>query len=284
MSTSFHPQTDGHTEVANRSVTQILQACVRADQRDWVKCLPMVEYMINTSVTTSTGYSPFFLNGGHTPQMIRDLQKLGNGVPGVAEFAHTALRHLMDAHNALIVSWEFQIVYANRARRKDPLLKEGDLVYLSTKNLNASKGRARKLIPKFIGPYQIIECFPNESVYKLDLPDNLKKRQIHPSFHISSLKPFIASSNESFPNQDHSDPYDFGAPADAEYTVVEITSHRWKQGKHLEFEVLWDAGDVTWESLDNCQNLSALDAYLELKGLNDPQVLSKPRKRQCQHY
>lgn len=44
MSTSFHPQTDGHTEIVNRSTTQILRLCVRADQKDWVKRLPMVEY------------------------------------------------------------------------------------------------------------------------------------------------------------------------------------------------------------------------------------------------
>ena len=57
-------------------------------------------------------------------------------------------------------------------------------------------------------------------------------------FHISILRPFINSSNEKFPNRDHSDPYDFGAPANAEFKVKEIASHHWKSGKHLEFEVI----------------------------------------------
>lgn len=35
MSTAFHPQTDGVTERANRTVTQILRSVVRADQKDW---------------------------------------------------------------------------------------------------------------------------------------------------------------------------------------------------------------------------------------------------------
>ena len=42
--------------------------------------------------------------------------KLREGVPGVADFAHTALQHLIDAHDALIASREFQIVYANQLR------------------------------------------------------------------------------------------------------------------------------------------------------------------------
>ncbi len=74
------------------------------------------------------------------------------------------------------------------------------------------------------------------------------------------------------------DPYNFGAPANAEFKVEEIVSHRWKNGKHLEFEVLWDNGEVTWEPLDNCQDLVALDNYLKLKGKEDPQTLPKPRK------
>jgi len=36
MSTSFHPQTDGQTERANRSVGQIFRTMVRHDQKDWV--------------------------------------------------------------------------------------------------------------------------------------------------------------------------------------------------------------------------------------------------------
>lgn len=103
-------------------------------------------------------------------------------------------------------------------------------------------------------------------------------------FHISVLRPFIKSSNEVFPNHDHCDPYDFGAPAEAEFKVEEIVSHHWKNGKTLEFEVVWDSGEVTWELLDNCQNLIALDNYLRLKGKEDPQVLPKPQKCCCCQY
>src|SRR5262245_34458123 len=36
MSSAYHPETDGSTERANRTVTQMLRQCVRPDQKDWV--------------------------------------------------------------------------------------------------------------------------------------------------------------------------------------------------------------------------------------------------------
>ena len=58
MSTIFHPQTDGATEQANRSITQILHTVVSNDQKDWSSKCPMVEFAINSSVNTTTGYAP----------------------------------------------------------------------------------------------------------------------------------------------------------------------------------------------------------------------------------
>ena len=64
MSTVFHPQTDGATEQANRSIAQILCTIVSNDQKDWSsKCLT-VEFAINSSVNTTMGYAPLELNHG----------------------------------------------------------------------------------------------------------------------------------------------------------------------------------------------------------------------------
>ena len=67
MSTVFHPQTEGATERANRSIAQILCTVVSNDQKDWSgKCL-MVEFTINSSINTTTGYAPFKLNHRYMP-------------------------------------------------------------------------------------------------------------------------------------------------------------------------------------------------------------------------
>lgn len=68
MSTAFHPQTDGQTERANRTIEDILRAYVSIRQTDWDLLLTPVEFAYNNSVQTSTGHTPFYLGTHiHTP-------------------------------------------------------------------------------------------------------------------------------------------------------------------------------------------------------------------------
>lgn len=68
MSSAYHPQTDGATERANRTVTQMLRQCINPNQKDWVSKLPAIQFAINSARSESTGYSPFFLNTGRMPR------------------------------------------------------------------------------------------------------------------------------------------------------------------------------------------------------------------------
>ena len=279
MSTSFHPQTDGQTERANRTVGQIFRSVVQNDQKDWVDRVDMTEFAINASVSGTTGYAPFELNGGYMPSMIREIRSNGVIAKGVKDFAQQALMNLAEAHDAIIESHVFQTRNANTRRSSEPTIDKGDLVFLSTKNLNLPKGRARKLCPKFIGPYKVLEAFPETSDYILELPEALRARRIHSKFHVALLRPYHASDDALFPNRVHPEPYDFGAPDDQEWFVDEITAHRWVNGKNLEFEVWWSLGDSTWEPYVECKKLEALERYLELQGAKRPTLLAKkPRK------
>ena len=67
MSSGYHPQTDGQTERANRSIEEMLRAYVGRRQNDWDEWLGMVEYAYNNSVHNSSGYTPFYLCYGRHP-------------------------------------------------------------------------------------------------------------------------------------------------------------------------------------------------------------------------
>ena len=69
MSTSFHPQTDGATERANRVINTVLQAVIQPNQSNWYEKLPLVEFTINSLENKSTGYAPFELNYGYIPTL-----------------------------------------------------------------------------------------------------------------------------------------------------------------------------------------------------------------------
>jgi hypothetical protein len=55
MSSAYHPQTDGATERANRTVTQMLRQCINPNQKDWVSKLPAIQFAINSARSESTG-------------------------------------------------------------------------------------------------------------------------------------------------------------------------------------------------------------------------------------
>lgn len=277
MSTSFHPQTDGQSERAIRNVTQILRTMVQPDQRDWAEKIDMVGFAINSSVSETTGYAPFELGGGYMPSMMKEIR--GNEIfaKGVKSFAIAALQNLADAHDAIIEARVFQTEKANVRRRDDPELPIGELVYLSTKNLTLPKNRARKLCPKFIGPYRVAGSNPETSNYTLELPTVLQGRRILPTFHISLLSPHYPSTDSEFPNRTQPEPYDFGAPEEQEWFVDEIVGHRWKGPKQVEYQVRWSLGDTTWESHASCNKLVALDRYLELHGVTSHAKLPRMR-------
>ena len=69
MSTAFHPQMDCATEWANRSIGQLLRMIINDDQKNWADKCPMIEFALNSSVSTTTGFAPFELNQRYMPQI-----------------------------------------------------------------------------------------------------------------------------------------------------------------------------------------------------------------------
>src|SRR5271168_1401348 len=257
-----------------RKVSQVMRAMVKPDQLDWPKHLPMVEFALNSSVSRSTGFAPFELTYGYIP---RTIQTIGESeFAGIQDFADNARDLVIRAHDALIESRVMQTHSANARRWPDnPRLEKGQQVYLSTENLNLPKARARKLMPKYIGPYEIISSDRDQSYYTLALPDELLKRRIHPTFHAQLLKPAVSNDDARFPNHEATFFYDFGDDPEREWLVDSIVDHTFT-GNSITFHVLWEMGEVTHEPLRHCKDLATLDRYLELHGATAWQDL--PRK------
>ena len=50
FSTTCHPQTDGQTEVVNRTLSTMPRAVLKKNLKMWEECLPHVEFAYNHSV------------------------------------------------------------------------------------------------------------------------------------------------------------------------------------------------------------------------------------------
>jgi len=176
----------------------------------------------------------------------------------------------MMAHDAIIESHVMQVHHANCRWMTGVEYAPRNLVYLSTQNLTLPKGRAKKLLPKYIGPYKIVEAHIATSTVTLELPPELTAWRVHPTFCVSQIRAHIPNDNKRFPCRDAKSYYYFGAVDKPEWFVDDILAHHWVGRAHLEFQVRWTLGNVTWEPLAECKELEALDEYLELRGAKWP--------------
>ncbi len=75
--------------------------------------------------------------------------------------------------------------------------QEGDEVWLNIKNFRLPESLSHMFLGPYAGPFKMLEKKLSD-IYKLELPKNLR---IHPTFHVSLLKP--VSRDASRPNQEH---------------------------------------------------------------------------------
>ncbi len=146
---------------------------------------------------------------------------------GIQDFAQKALENLQMAHDVILMSHVKQAIQANKHQSPDPPMKVGNLTYLSMKDLNLPKGRARKLMPLFIRLYEIIEAHGSTSNYTLKLPPELEQWGIFPKFHVSRLAPHEPNDTSIFPGCITQVYYDFGENPEKELQVHKLMSHIW---------------------------------------------------------
>lgn len=73
FSSAYHPQTDGQTEVVNRSLGNLLRSLVGEHVSNWDLILSRAEFAYNDSVNRSIGKTPFEVVYGYHPHKPVDL-------------------------------------------------------------------------------------------------------------------------------------------------------------------------------------------------------------------
>ncbi|MGL4847989.1 MAG: hypothetical protein ACRC28_03545, partial [Clostridium sp.] len=250
-STSFHPQTDGQTERANRTIEQMLRLYIETDEKRWEEILPVVELAYNCAKNESTGMSPFEVMIGENPK---------HGT--IEEDCITWEIPLMDKRYKMIVhrvttqlhiAQQRQKKQADRHRRELEL-KVGDLVYVSTRNMYLPYNR--KFRPLYVGPYPVVQKV-GKVAYKLQLPRDML---YHPVFHVSLLVPTVDVSPNIQRQEEEWQPI-IGQHGDPEWEVEEIMDVRGK-GRNTEYLVRWkcDAAPMWLNKslLDNCKEKIAI--------------------------
>jgi len=270
MSTAYHPQSDGQTERANRTLEEMLRPYISYHQRDWDKYLPMMEFSYNNSVNPSTGYSPFFLNQGYHPIVPSNLIKTTNTpIPAVSDFVQQQSSALALAQDAIAHAQLRQQQNEDRNRRPTPFAV-GDKVLLSTEHISAAalaNRPSKKLEPNFIGPFTIIEAI-NDNAFKLELPPSMQ--MIHPVFNADLLKAYHPSPS-AFPGRTPPRPPPILVEGTEEYEVESILDYRIK-GRRPEWLIKWKGyplDEASWEPKDSLANATDILSSFESKRTNE---------------
>lgn len=266
MSTAFHPQTDGQTERANRTLEEMLRPYVSFQQTDWDEHLVGAELAFNASKHASTGFTPFYLNSGREVALSLDLaleEARMARQPDAAARIRQLHRDLEAAKEALLKAQQRQAGYADRHRR-EVRFQVGDEVLLSTEHLKLQGGgdRTAKFAYKYIGPFKIRRVI-NSNAYELDLPPQLR---IHPVLNVSRLKAYH-DGREAFPLRARADtrppPATTSSDGD-EYAVDSILAKRGTGARtqYLVRWVGWPTWEATWEPRQNLSSAAdAVDAF-----------------------
>jgi Chromo (CHRromatin Organisation MOdifier) domain len=244
-----------------------------------------LEFAYNNSLHDSTGQTPFHVLYGQHPVTLNDAltRSLPNANDSILE--PPAVNKLIEATGQATALAQQSIKRANERMtanvnksRRDIQFQVGDFVLLSTANLRLPLGtkRVKKLAPKFIGPFSILERIAEGRAYRLELPPHMR---LHPTFHVSSLRPFSPDSN---PGTTQPEPHpDYFADGHQEWEVSEILDHR-RIHNQLQYFVSW-AGfaehENSWLPESSMENSPALLQHYWDAPKSDQDMLKKRRRR-----
>ncbi|KAH9657047.1 hypothetical protein KPL70_022889 [Citrus sinensis] len=194
FSSAYHPQTDGQTEVVNRSLGNHLRSLVGDNLKMWDQKLYQVEFTYNRAVKRSTGLSPFQVNYGYNPRAPIDLAPVPNLVRKSGK-AKDFIEQLQKIHEttqeSLKQTTEGYKIMADKKRRALEF-QVGDFVWVILTKDRFSVGEYNKLSARKIGPLEIIEKI-NPNAYRLKLPSHIRTADV---FNVKHLIPYRGDHDE----------------------------------------------------------------------------------------
>ncbi|GJZ23752.1 reverse transcriptase domain-containing protein [Tanacetum coccineum] len=187
-----HPQSNGQTEVTNRTILQGLKTRLGKAKGQWVEELPNVLWAHRTTARAGSGCTPFSLVYGSEavlpPEIGLPTYRVNNFDPATNDMNLCLNLDLLEERRELaflrsaIYKTQTERYYNNRIRHTH--LKIGDFVL--RKNEASRQEGHKKLDPNWEGPYQVTDIKRTGTYVLADM----KGRPIPRTWHISNLRKY----------------------------------------------------------------------------------------------
>ena len=181
--TPYHPQGNGKCERFNRTILGMLTTLEETSKSHWKDHLQKCVHAYNATVSSSTGYSPFFLLYGREPRL--PIDALFKQVPAKGERSYRAYvdnwqRSMKNAYEIAASNSEKAAIrnetrYNRRAR--SAILCEGDRVLIRNVRERGGPGKLRSFWEQKV--YRVCERKENSPVYVVEPERGGKRRTIH---------------------------------------------------------------------------------------------------------
>ncbi|KAI3516689.1 hypothetical protein L1887_15648 [Cichorium endivia] len=250
LSSAYHPQTDGQTEVVNRCLEAYLRCMCGEKTKEWSFWLPLAEWWFNTHYQSAIGMTPYEVVYNQPPP--RHLPYL----PGESnvEAIDRSLRKREMMINSLkqhLTKAQVRMKQQADKHRSERTFNIGDWVWLKLQPYRQQSVHLRanqKLSKKYYGPFQI-SAIIGTVAYKIKLPTESK---IHDVFHVSQLKKFVGK----LPIAAHIPPWFQNNNVENKVQPAAILGKRtvkFQNALQMQYLVQWSGFpecEATWESID----------------------------------
>jgi hypothetical protein len=243
LSSAFHPQTDGQSKVANRTIAMYLRCLATDRSRSWLQWLPWAEFCYNSSFQSGLWTTLFHVVYARPPPSLMKYEAGSSRVAGVDVQLQERDEFLAQIRERLLLAQDVMRQHHDK-RRRNVAFAVGEWAWLRLHHRIAAgitPSKPSKLSPRFYGPYQVLERI-GEVTYHLNLP---AKAKIHDIFHVGLLKKFDGTPPEDvvpLPAIQHGRVI----PSPNKITRARLNRESW------EILVVWKgraASDATWEKL-----------------------------------
>jgi hypothetical protein len=272
LTTAYHPQADGQTEILNQTLEIALRAYINFDRNNWSELLTKIAFAYNNTPHSATGYAPAQLLYGFKPNepisYIQGENQQNISRPSLDEIMKPESEEFIHEFDGLRIAAKdalrrAQAVFENNYNKSHyPISFEiGDQVMINVHSLklpDVTQGKGVKLTRRFEGPFEVIGKL-SDITYRLRIPHEY---DIHPVLSIAHLEKYTPTSGE-FGERNSLEPLRKQQKVTQEYEILEIVKERRiKIGKKYrrEYQCNWKGYGVTeeWIPEKNLRNAQEL--------------------------